>query len=307
MRFALLSLLIALASCSRTGSPNVVLDPALISLVPSDAIAVGSLRIEHMRKTPFWDKYVTNQNAPGFDEIKKRTGIDPRKDVWEVMLAYDGKSMVALARGKFSEMGLEPRIEMEGAKRTPYKGYTLIGNDEVSLSFLNSSTAVGGPTALVKRVIDNRNTGAGMPKWLQDRARALPSANQMWVVGTLAGKLPEVSGRSMGNFGNIAQFLNSIQVFSAYVDASNGVKGEVDATSSDVDNARRLKDALRGVIGFARLNTPSDKPELLRLFDGIDTQQKEKQVTVKLDVPMDLVEELIRMGQSMRRVGPPMR
>jgi hypothetical protein len=307
MRFALLALLLALTSCSRTPSPNVVLDPALISHVPSDAIVVGSLRIEHMRKTPFWDKYVVNQNAPGFDEIRKRTGIDPRRDVWEVMLAYDGKSTVALARGKFSEMGMEPRIEMEGAKRTPYKGYTLIGNDEVSLSFLNSSTAVGGPTALVKRIIDNRNSGGGMPKWLQDRARALPSANQAWVVGTLAGRLPDIASKGMGNFGNIAQFLNSIQVFSAYVDASNGVKGEFDATSSDADNARRLKDALRGAIGFARLNTPSDKPQLLRLFDGIDTQQNEKRVTTKIDVPMDLVDELIRMGQSMQRVGPPMR
>ncbi|HYZ84482.1 MAG TPA: hypothetical protein VE621_08770, partial [Bryobacteraceae bacterium] len=174
-------------------------------------------------------------------------------------------------------------------------------NDDVAVTFINSSTAVGGRTNAVKRIVDQRQSGLGMPKWIEQRARAIPSNNQIWGVASTVGLFDNLNPRDFGNFGNIAQFLRSVEVAVAQIDASNGIKGQMDAQSNSPENARRLKDALRGAIGFARLNTPTNQEQLLRVYDGIDTVQEDKRVVTKIDIPANLVDEVVELGRSRRQ------
>ena len=46
------------------------------------------------------------------------------------------------------------------------------------------------------------------------------------------------------------------------------------------------------------------KPELLRVFDGITAEQEGRAITVKLDIPTDLVGKLMDLlGQPAKRLG----
>jgi hypothetical protein len=42
------------------------------------------------------------------------------------------------------------------------------------------------------------------------------------------------------------------------------------------------------------LSTPSDRPELLKAYDGIQVVQDQQQVKVDIRVPEDIVEEFLR-------------
>ena len=61
-----------------------------------------------------------------------------------------------MVRGKFSESGMEPRLEWEGSTRSSYKGYLMVTDENAAVTFMNSTTAVAGPPARVKEVIDSQ-------------------------------------------------------------------------------------------------------------------------------------------------------
>jgi hypothetical protein len=97
-RVVVTCLLVALAGCRPKPAPIVLVDPALAILVPPDAVLLAGVRMKQLRES----------------------GIDPRKDVWELLITSDGKDTVVMARGKFSELGMEPKLEREGVRRFAY-------------------------------------------------------------------------------------------------------------------------------------------------------------------------------------------
>ena len=52
-------------------------------------------------------------------------------------------------------------------------------------------------------------------------------------------------------------------------------------------------DMLRGMIGFARLRTPDNQPELLKLYDAINVTQQQTQTQVTADIPADQVDRFL--------------
>ena len=98
------------------------------------------------------------------DDFQKETGLDPRKDLWEFLIAGDGKQTLVFCRGKFTEFGLEPKLNRPGIKRMSYKGMLMLGNEETAVLFANASVAVAGPTPQLRTLVDNRdNSNNGIP------------------------------------------------------------------------------------------------------------------------------------------------
>ena len=123
---AILSLAVLFTACTKQPSPTVVVDPALAMLVPSDTTMLAGIKMEPLRATPLYKKYVTDQQwPPQVLDFIKETGLDPRKDIWELLTCSDGKSTVIMARGRFSVAELEPQLDKQGAQKTKYKSYTL--------------------------------------------------------------------------------------------------------------------------------------------------------------------------------------
>jgi hypothetical protein len=297
MKFLLLLVCAVLSACRPKPSATVVIDPALITLIPADTIILAGVRMEPIKSTEIYKRYVVNQKLPMLDEFTRKTGLDPRKDLWEFLAAGNGKDTLVMARGHFSEMGLEPRLAVEGAQRFSYKGFEMLGDEASSaVVFINSSTAVAGPTLALQRLVDARTRpDSGAPKWLLDRVSAIPSTNQIWMVGSVAGQLEKIVPKPSAQAMNFGQFLDALKLLTAQIDLQNGIVIHAEGLCEDEAGAKRLNDAMRGVLGLGRISTPQSNPELIRAYDGVKVLLKEKAVLVDVNWPLSLVDELTKL------------
>src|SRR5512135_49878 len=102
-RWLLLSCALTLVSCSRPGAGRI--DPALASLVPSDAVMLAGIQVDKLRATPLYQKH-----ADIFSGGVRQAGLDERS-LYQILLVSDGKRTAILARGHFSPAdGSEPRV-----------------------------------------------------------------------------------------------------------------------------------------------------------------------------------------------------
>jgi hypothetical protein len=287
----LLAAALALAACISKPT-SLRIDPALATIVPPDTTILVGAKLDKLRDTEIYRKYFQEAKFAPLDEFQKRTGLDARKDLWELVLASNGKDGVILARGRFGEGEMEPRLQAEGATRFAYKGRNLYGNDEAVATSLNMSTWIVGPTAAVKRLIDEQNTGRlGIPEALKPLVASIPYGTQFWAVyggGAASLGLPE-----RGLLANAEKLVRSVQTGTFAANLASGADLKI-AGSCDTDaNAKQVHDAVKALVGIGRLATPQDQPELLQLWDGIVVVQDRNHVRVSTVVPLDRVERFV--------------
>jgi hypothetical protein len=238
-----LTLAVLVCGCQRHTSPTVFVDPALATLAPRDTVFIAGLRIQQLPQQP-------KSNLA--EKFARESGIDITRNLWEVLIPSDGKTTWIMLRGKFSEMGMEPRVDKEGAQRLSHKGYTILGDDQMAVLFLNPTTAVASTPAALRRIIDNRDAGAGIPASLQAQIKDIPSTNQAW----FAGRLPDVGEVAGG------------------IDFRSGATPRLTVRARTAAEAQRLAEMLRRLFdgvevddAHVKLNVPSNRlDDLISLF-----------------------------------------
>ena len=283
----------ALTSCQRTSTTNVRVDPALATLVPAGTAILVGARLDKLRETPVYQKRFREVPMPRLDEFAKQTGLDPRRDIWEVLFASNGtQSGVLMARGKFPTSELEPKLEHEGATRTAYKGYTLFGDEHNAAFFMNSSTALAGSMPLLKSIIDSRDrSGAGIPAKLEPLVNAIPAGSQFWAV--FSGSAIRLPFANDSNLGNLNQIVQSIEAGRFSADLSKGFEFAANGTCKTDEDAKRIHDFLKGMIGLGRLSTPDNQPEMLKMYDSIQVNQQARIVSVSANISQDAVDRFL--------------
>lgn len=292
-KYSSLLLLLAIGcGCQARKVAPVHIDPALEKLVPSDTIFITGAKIAEIQNTPVYQKWLGQVALPQLEEFTKRTGVDPRKDLSEVISCSNGKSAILLARGSFRASDLERRLEANGAAKLPYKGRNLFGNEQGAVMFMNSSTAVAGSTPELKAMID-RPTNQGLPPALRDKVASIGAGNQVWAaaVGGLQGLNIGVPENS--NLGTALRLLQGIESADIGVDLRNGLDLKAEADCKTDRDAKRLNDAIRGIVGLGRLSTPDNQPELLKLYDAVKVTQQQAHVQVAAQVGSDLVDRFL--------------
>jgi hypothetical protein len=301
--------LVLVFSCHREDRPSSLrVDPAIASLVPADTRLLVGVKIEKLRDTPTYQKHFAQLPIPQLDKFARETGIDPRKDVWEVLFCSNGKDNgVLMVRGKFAPPDMEPKLEREGATRFAHKGYSLFGDERNAIFFMTPSTALAGSTPVLEGIIDNRDKGgAGIPAALQPLVNALPNDAQFWSV--FSGITASMPFREDSNLGNVNTMIRSLDSGWISADLRTGLDLKAAGNCRDDASAKQIHDALRGVIGIGRLSTPDNQPDLLRAYDGIKVEQQGKVVNVTAKVPQDLVDKVLdtfltSSGPGSRRPG----
>jgi len=287
-------LCLAFAACQPKKSESLHIDASLESLVPADTVFVAGANVDAIRDTPVYQKLLSRMPLPQLDDFARRTGLDPRKDLSEVLSCSNGKTGLLLARGKFRPQDVEARLEANGAKRFAYKKYNLFGDERASIFFWNPSTAIGGPTTELRSIIDQAG-GRGLPLALRDLLRTLPADDQIYaaLAGGMEGlnlAIPQDS-----NLGNIANVLRAIDSATLGMDLRNGIALTAEVTSKTERDARFVHDMVKGVVGLGRLNTRDNQPELLKLYDAIKVEQQQIHTKVTADIPSDLADRFLDM------------
>jgi len=291
------ALLGILGGCARKPAMGIFVDPAFGPLIAPDTKLLAGVRLDKVRETPVYKKLDKQFDLDRrLDLFSRRTGLDPRKDLWQVLVASNGENFLVMARGKFTTGEMEPQLGALGRERTSYKDYTLIGNQQTSVVFINAGVAVAGTQEDLKYLIDHRAEYKNVPPALSAKLATLPHDDQMWLVddGALAGwrtARPDTTGmRSL-----LSNLVGSIRTTTVGVHLDEGaqMKAAVDCVSDQ--GARRVHDALKGGIGLARLNTRDDQMQMLKLYDAIHVDQSGSHVAISAEVPPDLVEPLLKM------------
>ena len=152
-------------------------------------------------------------------------------------------------------------------------------------------------------MIDRRDSAAALPPALASRISSIPVDAQLWLVDS--GGLPRFDmltqrdeiGSILSNF---VDYVNGANM-SIHLDEGARFDALIDCKSEE--GVKRLKDALRGVIGFARLSARSDQQDLLRVYDAIEVTPEQKSVRVTASVSSDLVPKLVGMFKGLRGQG----
>ena len=274
MRLWMVCLVLALCGCGPRRPPSVKIDPALATLVPYDTVLLAGVRMEALRATPLY------QSLGSPAALLSGTGLDLDK-VWEILAVSDGRRTAILARGKFSDTGLEPRLDIPGATRTTYKGYAMTATDSLAVAFMNPSTAVAGRPDAVRAILDDRGRSSGPPPTLEKQIELIGPENQIWAVGAgsaeLAGAAPQT-----GNLANVATALRLMETFRIAAQAGAGVRIAATARCRNEGDAGSLSGALRFFAMLAGLKTSS----------GVHIESSGVEVRIDADIPPETIEKL---------------
>ncbi|HWF47528.1 MAG TPA: hypothetical protein VG168_11020, partial [Bryobacteraceae bacterium] len=250
MRQALIcAALLMVLGCAKKSETGVFVDPAFPSLVPSDTTLLAGFRLDQIKTAPLYRKYAGEIDIAQLNEFSRRTGLDPLHDIGSVLIAYDGKESIAIARGHFSADQLTTKLAGIGASRTVYKKYMLIGSGRDAVMFIHEGLAVAGPESSLRSLIDIRDrSDTGIPQDLQTRLKSLPKDDQIYVVSSAGIPLSAFPSRSdvQSSLSNIVGFINGLTAGLA-IDEGVHLSADIDCISDA--GAKRVNDALRGAIG----------------------------------------------------------
>jgi hypothetical protein len=267
--------------------------PALETLVPSDTVVVLGVNLAAIRDTAIYQKLITRVPLPQLDRFTQQTGLDPRKDLSEILTCSNGKSALLLVRGTFRITDLEARFKSNGVAPSNYKGHSLFGDDRAAIAFMDASTAVAGSQADVRAYFDQPGGARGLPVPLRDLLRTLPAGDQVYAALTGGVENLNLPLPREGNLGNIMQALRSVDSATLGMNLSHGIDAVAVVNCNTERDAKFIHDLVRGLVGFGRLNTPDNQPDLLKLYDGIQVTQQQAQTKATADVPQELADKFL--------------
>lgn len=263
---------------------------------------MAGIRLDKIRQTPLYKRLNGRFDLERrMNLFAERTGLDPQKDLWQILIVSNGSDTLFLARGRFTSGELEPKLGALGTQRTPYKDYTLIGSPQTSVVFMNPGVAIAGSQPALKHLLDHRTEYTALPAFFIDKLKAMPAADQAWIIsnGTLPGVKamgPDATGmRSM--LSNLVGFIKDMQA-GFHIDEGVEMAANIDCISQE--GAQRVHDAAKGAIGIARLNTRDDQMQLLKLYDAIQVDQNDTRVEIQTKIAPDLVDPLLKMLSTTR-------
>ncbi len=282
-----------LAGCQPRQSASLHISPALEGLVPSDTVVVLGVNLAAIRNTAIYQKLIARVPLPQLDRFTQETGLDPRKDLAEILLCSSGKDALLLVRGTFRMTDLEARFKSKGVTPSDYKGHQLFGDDRGAITFLDDSTAAAGTTAGIHSLLDAPKAGRGLPAPLRDLLRTLPADDQIYAALTGGVQNLNLPLPREGNLGNVLQALRSVDTAMIGMNLSKGIDAIAVVNCNTERDAKFIHDLLRGLIGFGRLNTPDNQPDMLKLYDAIQVTQDKTQAKATADVPQELADKFL--------------
>jgi len=291
--FLLLAGLACLVSCRSGPGKSVHIDPELAALVPADTVYLLGADMERLSQTPAWQKLETLA-LPDLNRFTEATGLDPRHDIREVLVCSNGAGAVTVVRGSFRESDLAARLQSHGAASLSWKGHTLYTTDRAAVTFLGSSIAAAGATVSVEGIIDAHDHGhSGLPAALEPLVQAIPGRDQLWLVRAGGAPGMRFGENDESRLGSIVQMLRGIRTIVVGIDFSNGLDLDARVECDTENDAAHVHDALRGAIGMARLSTPDNHPELLKVYDAIQVGQEKSLVTASASVSSAQVDQAL--------------
>ncbi|HUA86237.1 MAG TPA: hypothetical protein VMB85_20415 [Bryobacteraceae bacterium] len=284
MRVVAFLTVVALAGCASKSPPGVKVDASLEKLVPRDTILLAGAQWDSLLKTPLYQENFANRQIPQIDEFAKRTGVDPRKDLSELLYASNGRGGVLLGRGKFA---------IQGVPRSAYKGFNFYGDDRNAVVLFSPAAAAAGDVDALHSLIDQRGKSSGPSAALAAQMKEIPAAAQFWAA--YSGGSIHLPFDDASPLANLNKLIASVQTGTVYFDLREGLNGLARADCSSDQDAEQVAGAVRALIGIGRLSVPKNHPELAQVYDTLRVTQEARRVRLYVAVPQTMVDQFLGM------------
>ena len=252
IRAAALALaLIAPWIACRTPAPGPAVPDALAACTPPDTLALAGVNLAQLRASPLYQML-----PPGAAAF-----LQPLRDASYLLLAYNGKDILAVAGGRFRE---------------PPPGAVLLAKD----------LAVSGSPEAIRAATAQRKTGRPGARWLLDRA---PSGGQIWAAAQGGIAFPLT-----GDAANLNRFLSFAEYASIAVRLDTGVRIDALGAGRTPESAQRLEESLRALLTLAAAGAGRGRP-LADLLHAIQLHRDALAVRVSVVATPDQIASLANL------------
>lgn len=304
----------------------------LLSFAMSDAKIVAGAHVDAAKNSAF-GQYMLSQIQSGNPALQKfidDTGVDPRNDVTEVVVATDGtpgsslRALVA-AHGTFGNAIaiLEAAAGANGGTVTHLAGgvdLISIGQEQANLSsrtcialYLDGATAAMGDCDSVQAGINSAGPKPPTGPDLLTNAQQIRTQQDLWFIsvlplGQFAGAVP--SGLSPVLNSQLIQAIRQTSGWVKFVPASK-TPGPTVQLSGEVlmdkdENATSLMNVVKFFAGMIQMqggNEPAAAP-FLSLLANLQISASGNTLTVSLSIPEMTLEQLFQQAHQQAAMGP---
>lgn len=274
---------------------------AELRYIPADAVGVGYANVREIMDSDLRRRLeaMRPEGEPlDRDNFEQETGIDLETDIDRAVVAMvsrdgDGKGDgFAIVTGRFNPTQLEAFAREHGGTTEEYRGVRIVegGQDRLAaLAFVEAGVLAIGDRAAVRLAIDTREDGQSVQSNvdLMRLVGEVETGNSAWAVGRfddLASQAPLPEGMS----GQIPP----IQWVSLAGQVHDGLQGTLRAETRDEQAASDLRDTVRGLLAFLRLQSAS-QPELGGALEGLQIGGDGRTVAISFTLPAQAIDAIL--------------
>ncbi len=286
-----------------------------LSLVPSDAVTVGVVRLSDLRSSPLssalfqqTDKIATDGDAQKF---LIDAGLQPSKDIDVLVVSTSPRGtltkdtdVLVAAEGRFNVERLTNALVARGAKKTG--AYLLLpthdGDRNAAIAFANSGLALVGTEAAVVEALKSYaaggttfNSASGLGR---DLARIDPKASA-WAIVDVQRASRLAGGPHIPSQNQSAQAINSalksVSTIAMWAtDTGDSLKLGAIGLSTDTETLGLLEDTLRGALAAMRLAVQEKQPDLVAVLRRFSVSRSNDSISISGSVPAETFKEYAR-------------
>ena len=286
-----------------------------LSLIPTDAVSVGVVRIAQLRTSPLssqlfqqTDKMSVNGEAATF---LREAGLSPAKDIDLLVVSASPKSnlgddadVLVAVEGRFNVERLTSALVARGAEviKTAHGSYYILpearhGDSDKTgaVSFPTSSLALVGTETAVSGALKARATGgyafASASGLGREMSRIDRNASAWALIDVArAGRL--TGGSKLNNernptFSAAIKNLSTVALWAT--DAGDSLKLGAFGLAGDDETLTLMEDTLRGALSALRLAAQDNKPELVSVLRRFNVSRTDSSVTITGTIPAESI------------------
>ena len=250
---ALVAVAGAAFSCRSIDAPAGV-GQDMASCIPADTLLLAGLNLDQVRGSPLYPRLPPAARALA----------EPLRDARYLLLASNGKDILAIARGRFCEAP---------------PGATLVA----------PGLAVTGSPGSVRAAIAQCKTGRNGAPDLLARAASLADGRQIWMVARGGVPLPVT-----GNAANLNRLLRDTEYAGIAVRLGSGIEIEATAVGRTAEAGREFEENLRAILSLTAAAS-ARQPDLVALIRSIQIRREDRTVHASLSGGPDAADRLLRL------------
>jgi hypothetical protein len=289
-----------------------------LNTFPADTLQVAFTNIAELRSLSIYPQIrqrILNRQLHAFEDFLRPMGIEPEKDIDEVMLGWRGEMVgpsgfLGLASGRFQPDVIRQYFEHTNLPVREYDGAELYafgsGSDpnDLFFTFFDNSLAAFGRLADVKAMLDAR----------QGSANAL-NANADFVnwQGELDGTAPQwgiLNGKSAGNLAglwlapsgqknvDLSSLGRSVRALLYRVQWDSGFSAQIFMVCNTPENAAGFATLMGLLQQAAKQPTPAGGVALPPILQSMETHRDGARLELDVSGPPELLDQFLPQGGS---------